>query len=256
MADRTEQTNRERPETRADTEQVPRWRRLLWHAAATAALVAVVWWAFQWQLSALQWVGLLLIAIVLWHALQGRGRMRRRTRWIVSAAAFVALAATLPVDQPWKAHWWPGSPLTGSVPDPCAVAADHLPRLLGTPGAPAEGGYRDLATDWRTCGWADEDRLLYLEFRRYPWQGTNDKAIAAAEHAFTERRDHAAAEPLALGDEAYADPLEDTRLTIESRRANVIVTVRYYAQDDAAPLTEAERTALTELAETATAAAG
>jgi hypothetical protein len=111
----------------------------------------------------------------------------------------------------------------------------------------------DLAIDWRTCGWQDEDRLLYLEFRRYPWQGTGDRAIPAARRAFAERRDHAAAEPLDIGEEAYADPLGDTRLAIEARQANVVVTVRYYAEDDAGPLTTAERTELARLAATAVA---
>jgi hypothetical protein len=230
-----------------------RRRRLLWHGAAALVLIGVVRWAFAWQLSALQWLGLLLIAIVLWHAVQGRARMRARARRLSAAAVLAAVLATLPLDQPWNAPWWPGSELAGSVPDPCETAAGHLTVLVPSPGPAVPGGYSDLATDWQTCGWQDEDRLLYLEFRRFPWQGTNDKAVATARRAFAERREHADAEPLDIGEEAYADPLGDTRLTIEARRANVVVTVRYYAQDGAASLTDGERAELARLAATAVA---
>jgi hypothetical protein len=254
-----EQTQEPPPEKPAasakeDEAEPSRRRRLLWHGAATLVLAGVVRWAFAWQLSALQWLGLLLIAIVLWHALQGRGRMRPVTRWIAAAAVLAAGGATLPLDQPWNAPWWPGSTLAGSVPDPCETGTDHLPALVPRSGPPIPGGYSDLRTDWQTCGWRDEGRLLYLEFRRYPWQGTDDKSVPAARRDFAERRDHADARPLDIGEEAYADPLDDTRLTIQSRQSNVIVTVRYYAVDEAAPLTEAERAELTRFAETATAA--
>ncbi|SFB88775.1 hypothetical protein [Streptomyces aidingensis] len=234
-------------------------RRPLWpHALALPVLVAVVWWAFHWQLSALQWLGLLLIAVVLWHAVQGRGRKRGRmgpaVRWAAAGAVVTAVLATLPLDQPWRAPWFPGSGLAGSVPDPCEVAAERAAVLVPEASAPETGGYRDIATDQRTCGWQDEQRLLYLTYRLFPWQGTDDRSVASAERAFAERREHAEAETLAIGDEAYREGRDGTRITVQARRANVVVDIKLYALDGAAPLGEAEAGDLRRLAEEAVAA--
>ncbi|WP_165987850.1 hypothetical protein [Streptomyces sp. YIM 98790] len=236
-----------------------RTRRPLWpHAVALPVLAVVVWWAFRWQLSALQWLGLLLIVVVLWHAVQGRGRKRGRmgpaARSVAVGAVGTAVLATLPLDQPWRAPWFPGSGLAGSVPDPCAVAAARAEVLVPDAAGPDSGGYRDIATDQRTCGWQDERRLLYVTYRLFPWQGTNDTSVTSAERAFAERREHAEADSLPIGDEAYREAADATRTTIQARRANVVVDIKFYALDGAAPLTEAEDRDLRRLAEEAAAA--
>lgn len=224
------------------------------HAVAALAAGAVVWWAFHWQLSALQWLGLLLIAVVLWHAVQGRGPMRPRTRAAGGVVVAAAVIAALLVDRPWQAPWWPGSTLAGGTPDPCAVGASHVADLVPGAAEPTAGGYSDLAVDWSTCGWGNGDRLLYLEYRRFPWQGTDDDSRSQTAAAFAARRDHAVPEPgtLRLGDASYRDGDGETRVGLHVRRANVIVALKYYAEPGAEALTEAERAALLVLAANAT----
>ncbi|MDB1086938.1 hypothetical protein PJ985_05085 [Streptomyces sp. ACA25] len=223
-------------------------RRWPWsHSGVTLLLVAVVWWAFHWQLSALQWLGLLLIAIVLWHALQSRRPMAPAGRWGAVSVVLLAFAATLPLDRPWTAPWWPGSGLAGDLPEPCASGTEQVAALV--PDAAAAGsGYADLRTERRSCRWENEDRLLHLEFRLHPWQGTGDDAVGEARGVFAERREHADAEELHFGDESYRDPLGDVRVTVEARRANVLVSLNYYAAEESPPLTEEEKAALEQLA--------
>jgi hypothetical protein len=157
---------------------------------------------------------------------------RRRPAHPAAVAGIVVIIAGLylaTIDEPWEDRWWwPGVAIATGTPDPCVARSTDAARRLAPDGVAPDGGNGTADAVSRVCSWGGP---LTVRTRR----GTVGDLVDEAREDL--RRTAGASTNVTrvagLGDEAFVGSFAaGTSVRVVVRRANVVVEVEYFPDDD------------------------